>query len=444
MKKWNEYKKNDIPAEKEDNEDKEPPKQIGIYYDFLVFDNNDKKEDYNDEFLNCIKDPSLKIWMMINNTSNKTKSRFSSLFEEILENDKKIAAEEKNSDENINDNENVIKNNDNKIINSINIDNHSSNNDNINNININIYNDDNIKDNNNCIINNIDTINNNYHLFNDVVNINNSESLKNKNDDNYILNGKPSELFPYSYSNCNLNIPFIGSSSFEGNKSVYKYYFGPYELKNIAYNCSSGQFINSTNDSENNISSSSNIKSNFNLEKNSFDSYHSRKKNKLNIDIKRIISSEDTRTTIMIKNIPSKFKKEEILKIIDNNFKNAYDIFVLPFDLNICTNYGYCFINFTCSFHIPYFYHLMNGKKWTGTFSTKICEITYSTIQGKNNLKSHYSNKIIFHNGEANKNIYDLKYIIPNEYRVIFNSLYPNQLVEEYNEYFMTKIPFKY
>lgn len=83
----------------------------------------------------------------------------------------------------------------------------------------------------------------------------------------------------------------------------------------------------------------------------------------------------------MIKNIPNKFNRDMLLNIIDKNFKGAYDIFILPTDVNRYKNFGYSFINFTCSYYIPNFYYLFNGKKWSNTNSQKMCEITYSKIQ---------------------------------------------------------------
>ena len=38
----------------------------------------------------------------------------------------------------------------------------------------------------------------------------------------------------------------------------------------------------------------------------------------------------------------------------------------------------------------------------------------------------------------------ETKFIIPNEYRIIFNKSFPNYSVEEYKYYFITKMPFKY
>ena len=159
------------------------------------------------------------------------------------------------------------------------------------------------------------------------------------------------------------------------------------------------------------------------------------------LDINKVISMEDKRTTIMIKNIPNKFNKDLLLSIINQNFKGTYDLFILPTDINKYKNFGYAFINFTSSYYIPYFYYMFNGKMWSSTNSKKICELTYSKVQGKTNLLGHYPSKIVYGNEEAKNVIPEQKYIIPNVYKIIFNKLFPKEKIEEFKFYFITKMP---
>ena len=102
-------------------------------------------------------------------------------------------------------------------------------------------------------------------------------------------------------------------------------------------------------------------------QKNNYKNY-----NDVFVDIKRVISLEDKRTSIMIKNIPNKFNKEILLSIIDQNFSGTYDIFILPTDLSKNKNFGYAFINFISSYYVPNFYYMFNGKKWSNTNSEKV------------------------------------------------------------------------
>ena len=50
----------------------------------------------------------------------------------------------------------------------------------------------------------------------------------------------------------------------------------------------------------------------------------------LTINIYKILNKQDTRTTIMIKNIPNKFTREMLISIIDYNFKGCYDLLIFP------------------------------------------------------------------------------------------------------------------
>ena len=217
----------------------------------------------------------------------------------------------------------------------------------------------------------------------------------------------------------------------------------------ITTNCDSKSFegnsINSINDSSLSENSSNNQ-----IKENKKNEQSEKKDEKIDekideknmiLDINKVISMEDKRTTIMIKNIPNKFNKDLLLSIINQNFKGTYDLFILPTDINKYKNFGYAFINFTSSYYIPYFYYMFNGKMWSSTNSKKICELTYSKVQGKKNLLGHYPSKIVYGNEEAKNVIPEQKYIIPNVYKIIFNKLFPKEKIEEFKFYFITKMP---
>ena len=161
----------------------------------------------------------------------------------------------------------------------------------------------------------------------------------------------------------------------------------------------------------------------------------------LNIVINKVISMEDLRTTIMIKNIPNKFNRDLLLTIINQNFKGTYDLFILPTDINKSKNFGYAFINFTSSYYIPYFYYMFNGKMWSSTNSKKICELIYSKVQGKANILRHFPSTIVYLNEEAFSVKSEQKYIIPNVYKIIFNKFFPGENIEEFKFYFITRMP---
>jgi len=217
--------------------------------------------------------------------------------------------------------------------------------------------------------------------------------------------------------------------------------------KNLSLNSSSAntnfdsKLLESSSVNESSSLENSNISINQIIENKKIEQNEISEEVNLNLDINKVISLEDKRTTIMIKNIPNKFNKNLLLSIINQNFKGTYDLFILPTDVNKFKNFGYGFINFTSSYYIPYFYYMFNGKMWSSTNSVKVCELTYSKIQGKSNLLSHYPIKIIFWNEEASNATPNQKYIIPNVYKIIFNKFFPKEKIEEFKFYFITKMP---
>lgn len=72
--------------------------------------------------------------------------------------------------------------------------------------------------------------------------------------------------------------------------------------------------------------------------KSSFASTSTEDKLKNDIDIFKILNNEEKRTTIMIRNIPNKFKQMYLLDMINVNHRNKYDYFYLPMDLKVRFN----------------------------------------------------------------------------------------------------------
>ncbi|XP_028548605.1 protein MEI2-like 2 isoform X2 [Dendrobium catenatum] len=115
-------------------------------------------------------------------------------------------------------------------------------------------------------------------------------------------------------------------------------------------------------------------------------------KKQFQLDLDRIINGEDTRTTLMIKNIPNKYTREMLLAAIDENHKGTYDFLYLPIDFKNKCNVGYAFINMTSPLHIISFYQAFNGKKWERFNSEKVSSLAYARIQGKAALVAHFQN----------------------------------------------------
>ncbi|CAI9278879.1 unnamed protein product [Lactuca saligna] len=115
-------------------------------------------------------------------------------------------------------------------------------------------------------------------------------------------------------------------------------------------------------------------------------------KKQFQLDLDKIKSGEDTRTTLMIKNIPNKYTSKMLLASIDEIHSGTYDFLYLPIDFKNKCNVGYAFINMLSPMHIIPFYQAFDGKKWEKFNSEKVASLAYARIQGKAALVTHFQN----------------------------------------------------
>jgi CCR4-NOT transcription complex subunit 7/8 len=109
------------------------------------------------------------------------------------------------------------------------------------------------------------------------------------------------------------------------------------------------------------------------------------------INLDDIISGKDTRTTIMIRNIPIKYSDKMLIKELEE-FKDKFDCIYMPYDQEKCGNKGYAFINFIHPYHILFFYEKFQNKTWTFFESKKICELNNANFQGISEIQKHAKN----------------------------------------------------
>jgi hypothetical protein len=194
--------------------------------------------------------------------------------------------------------------------------------------------------------------------------------------------------------------------------------------------------INTTNKTQNNNSLGNNnynyqinnkMKTGFNKNmNNSNNNPKGQKGEKQFLNLDNIASGKDTRTTIMIRNIPIKYT-DEILNDTLKDFHGKYDCLYMPYDYEKNGNKGYAFINFVNPLHILLFYEKFNGKKWEHFESPKICELNMAHFQGVNEIQKHAKNfkglkKVSYNN---NENI-----VIPSKYLAKLKNRFPNMKYE--------------
>ncbi|XP_054807104.1 protein terminal ear1 [Prosopis cineraria] len=118
-------------------------------------------------------------------------------------------------------------------------------------------------------------------------------------------------------------------------------------------------------------------------------------------------SCKDSRTTVMIKNIPNKYSQKLLLNMLDNHCIHcneqisdadddqpisSYDFVYLPIDFNNKCNVGYGFVNMTSPEATLRLYKAFHLQHWEVFNSRKICEVTYARVQGLEALKEHFKN----------------------------------------------------
>ncbi|KAG5370241.1 Meiosis protein [Yarrowia sp. C11] len=106
------------------------------------------------------------------------------------------------------------------------------------------------------------------------------------------------------------------------------------------------------------------------------------------IDLNRVANGLDTRTTLMIRNIPNKFTQKMLQDWVDETSRGTYDFLYLRMDFRNRCNVGYAFISFVSPNHIIKFANERCSKKWGST-------------QGKECLIEKFRNSSVMDQGES-------------------------------------------
>jgi hypothetical protein len=125
----------------------------------------------------------------------------------------------------------------------------------------------------------------------------------------------------------------------------------------------------------------------------------------LMLDLEAVEHDLDSRTSLMVRNIPNKYTQKMLLNEFHDNGlgPGTIDFFYLPIDFKNRCNRGYAFINFVdykdiLTFHRQYF-----GKHWRTFNSDKICDITYARIQGKAAMLKRFENSALMEKDDEYK-----------------------------------------
>lgn len=109
------------------------------------------------------------------------------------------------------------------------------------------------------------------------------------------------------------------------------------------------------------------------------------------IDLEKVALGIEKRTTIMIRNLPMKYRVDLLEKDL-SSFKGKFDCIYMPFDYENGANKGYAFINLVNPYHILLLYEQFKGKSWKLYESKKICELNFAKFQGIEEIKKNANN----------------------------------------------------
>merc|ERR1712137_410283 len=118
--------------------------------------------------------------------------------------------------------------------------------------------------------------------------------------------------------------------------------------------------------------------------------FENRRSDQYSLNIDLLLSHQERRSTLMIRNIPNKYTQKMLLSEIEEVVPGTYDFFYLPIDFKNKCNVGYAFINFVHPLSVVKFYQEFHHRTWEKFNSEKVCEITFARIQGKDALVHNF------------------------------------------------------
>lgn len=111
-------------------------------------------------------------------------------------------------------------------------------------------------------------------------------------------------------------------------------------------------------------------------------------KNEIDINDK-----SDTRTKLMVKNIPNKYNIIQLVDLFNPKFKDKFDFVYLVIDNVTFCNQGYGFVNMVPGLAKYEFFQEFNNASWPSSKSGKKCEISYAIHQTPQKIDSSFINK---------------------------------------------------
>jgi len=109
--------------------------------------------------------------------------------------------------------------------------------------------------------------------------------------------------------------------------------------------------------------------------------------------------SEDTRTTVMLRNLPRDFSRAVLLKLLDDKgFAGKYNFLYMPIDFVRQASLGYAFVNLVTPEVVTEFWEALDGHFDWPVACEKVCRVNWSSPhQGYEEHLQRYRNSPLMH-----------------------------------------------
>jgi len=114
---------------------------------------------------------------------------------------------------------------------------------------------------------------------------------------------------------------------------------------------------------------------------------------------------ETINTTIMLRNIPSRYTRDQVRDMLDSEgFAGQYNFLYLPVDFRRLSGLGYAFVNFRLPEQAQRaFWHFQGWSSW-GLQSSKVCNVSWSVpCQGVEQHIQRFRNSPVMHESVPEK-----------------------------------------
>lgn len=110
-------------------------------------------------------------------------------------------------------------------------------------------------------------------------------------------------------------------------------------------------------------------------------------------------SQTETRTTVMLRNLPRDYSRDMICDLLNNQgFNGKYDFVYMPIDFVRKASLGYAFVNLVSTEVVTEFWKAFDGFKDWNITSPKVCRVSWSNPhQGLEDHVNRYKNSPLMH-----------------------------------------------